>query len=632
MHPKNAGYRRGDNWATCAVCGIEYRASDFRRRWDGLMVCREDWEPQHPQEFVRGKRDDQRPSVTSGPRDVFELMPQVPDCPVITSPVDGAYTAEATTLDIAWLASSRADYYEVRVYPLHDPMPIIPLTTTGLTYSIDGLTPGIAYQVRVNAVNVNGRSSTAIATTGQGIPGCSAHGVTTIDLPCPGLLVPTNGSSVGSETSTTLLWEEVPGASVYRVYVWENGDPQPSTPTTVTAALTYEVTGLDQGVTYRWTIIAVTAQGFVSPGCSSSTFTTNAADAIIEWLSATFSGDLLSPSVTLTAIRSGNTTVEATADYDFTEGSALIGPDFVGAPGTVTFAPGEVTKDVVVPLVRDYDAEVLENEVAENLWSYIKFDETSGVTFDDKGASDRDYTLLGQSPITATYNRDPLNLASMRGMQKGTTGLDWYIRRSYNGSNMPQDQNVSFHGWGKFTTTNGTTDRCFCHIGGHAGAGQITKFQLYRRGSDGKLVCFWNAFNGVSTPSVFIVFDTPCPALGDEFWWSVAQDCDNSEVKLKINDSVIETKSWNPLTENPYQVVGRQTFITINSSFASVWDHNPIGGDYSQTEFRLDAEIRDRWPRWNLDASLSFLATLSNPGPDVTIGAVDETTMTMEAA
>lgn len=39
--------------ATCDVCGFEYYNDELKDRWDGFKVCRADWEPRHPQEFVR---------------------------------------------------------------------------------------------------------------------------------------------------------------------------------------------------------------------------------------------------------------------------------------------------------------------------------------------------------------------------------------------------------------------------------------------------------------------------------------------------------------------------------------------------------------------------------------------------
>jgi hypothetical protein len=56
-HPKNPGYKPGDHWFTCDVCGFEYRASEAKKRWDNLWVCKYDWEPRQTQDFVRGRKD-----------------------------------------------------------------------------------------------------------------------------------------------------------------------------------------------------------------------------------------------------------------------------------------------------------------------------------------------------------------------------------------------------------------------------------------------------------------------------------------------------------------------------------------------------------------------------------------------
>lgn len=63
-------YRPGDYYLICDECGFKVRASETRKRWDGLRVCAKDWEPRHPQDFVRGRRDRQR---------VPEPRPEAPD-------------------------------------------------------------------------------------------------------------------------------------------------------------------------------------------------------------------------------------------------------------------------------------------------------------------------------------------------------------------------------------------------------------------------------------------------------------------------------------------------------------------------------------------------------------------------
>lgn len=52
-------YKPGDNNAVCDRCGKPFKASQLKKTWDGLWVCGPDWEPRHPQDFVRGVKDDQ---------------------------------------------------------------------------------------------------------------------------------------------------------------------------------------------------------------------------------------------------------------------------------------------------------------------------------------------------------------------------------------------------------------------------------------------------------------------------------------------------------------------------------------------------------------------------------------------
>ncbi len=52
-------YKSGDWNGICDVCGQKYKASKLKLRWDGVYVCHKDFEFRHPQEFVRGIKDDQ---------------------------------------------------------------------------------------------------------------------------------------------------------------------------------------------------------------------------------------------------------------------------------------------------------------------------------------------------------------------------------------------------------------------------------------------------------------------------------------------------------------------------------------------------------------------------------------------
>jgi hypothetical protein len=45
----------------CDSCGRQFKDSELQLRWDGLMVCKGDWEPRQPQDFVHGVADKQAP-------------------------------------------------------------------------------------------------------------------------------------------------------------------------------------------------------------------------------------------------------------------------------------------------------------------------------------------------------------------------------------------------------------------------------------------------------------------------------------------------------------------------------------------------------------------------------------------
>lgn len=49
--------RSYDYNALCDVCQFKYKASELRKRWDGLMCCPEDWEYRHPLDFFRTRND-----------------------------------------------------------------------------------------------------------------------------------------------------------------------------------------------------------------------------------------------------------------------------------------------------------------------------------------------------------------------------------------------------------------------------------------------------------------------------------------------------------------------------------------------------------------------------------------------
>ena len=41
----------------CDVCSRKIKSRQARKRWDGFIVCPDDYETRHPQDFVRARQD-----------------------------------------------------------------------------------------------------------------------------------------------------------------------------------------------------------------------------------------------------------------------------------------------------------------------------------------------------------------------------------------------------------------------------------------------------------------------------------------------------------------------------------------------------------------------------------------------
>lgn len=71
-------YKSGDFWVTCDICSKQILASESKERWDGFRVCKEDWEPRHPQDFIKTKLDKITvPFSRPEPEDTFVYVPYV---------------------------------------------------------------------------------------------------------------------------------------------------------------------------------------------------------------------------------------------------------------------------------------------------------------------------------------------------------------------------------------------------------------------------------------------------------------------------------------------------------------------------------------------------------------------------
>lgn len=61
----------------CDVCGFKMKASEVRRRWDGAIVCKEDWEQRHPLDFYTTRNDVHKLPFTRPDNDGVDVSPAI---------------------------------------------------------------------------------------------------------------------------------------------------------------------------------------------------------------------------------------------------------------------------------------------------------------------------------------------------------------------------------------------------------------------------------------------------------------------------------------------------------------------------------------------------------------------------
>ena len=71
----NHFYKPGEWNVHCDVCGFKFKSSQIRKRWDGFMVCENDWEADHPQKYIRVNETTQAvPYIREQPDDTFTTV------------------------------------------------------------------------------------------------------------------------------------------------------------------------------------------------------------------------------------------------------------------------------------------------------------------------------------------------------------------------------------------------------------------------------------------------------------------------------------------------------------------------------------------------------------------------------
>jgi hypothetical protein len=65
-------FKRGSHNGICDVCGHKFKFTELMKRWDGLIVCKDDFETDHPQKYIRVRESGLAvPEIRDRPGDVF---------------------------------------------------------------------------------------------------------------------------------------------------------------------------------------------------------------------------------------------------------------------------------------------------------------------------------------------------------------------------------------------------------------------------------------------------------------------------------------------------------------------------------------------------------------------------------
>lgn len=69
-------YFKSGSWnCICAVCGKQVKSDEILKRWDGLLVCKSDWESRHILDFFRPTSENiSVPFVSPEPEDTFVFV------------------------------------------------------------------------------------------------------------------------------------------------------------------------------------------------------------------------------------------------------------------------------------------------------------------------------------------------------------------------------------------------------------------------------------------------------------------------------------------------------------------------------------------------------------------------------
>ena len=192
--------------------------------------------------------------------------PTAPATPTLVSPTNGA-TQLATSTTLAWSSVSGASSYRVQWSLASDFSSIVgEQSVTNTSANISGLANATTYYWRVSATNAVGSSNWS------GVWSFST--VSAVTLTAPVLVSPADGAT-GVSTNAKLIWNTVTGASTYQLQMSLAADFSTiAVSRTNLTGTTITITKLRAKTQYYWRMRAVNANGTVTSGWSTRSFTT----------------------------------------------------------------------------------------------------------------------------------------------------------------------------------------------------------------------------------------------------------------------------------------------------------------------------------------------------------------------
>jgi len=167
--------------------------------------------------------------------------------PPLTAPQNLAGTPGNASVSLTWDAVPTATGYQIWVD--HAPMAPQPFTSTTNSYTVSGLTNGLAYQIWVQA------------TRGQDTS-YSSNTITVTPLAIPS--TPTGPTATPGDQQLTLSWNAVSGATSYSI-TWSTDNVNFTPLVTNITQTSYTHSGLTNGNTYYYKVVATNSSGSSAP-------------------------------------------------------------------------------------------------------------------------------------------------------------------------------------------------------------------------------------------------------------------------------------------------------------------------------------------------------------------------------